>query len=1025
MLSHKPKFFESLLLFSLFFLSGLTGLIYESVWSQQLALVFGSTELAIAAVLASYMAGLALGASVASIYVNRIRKPVLVYAIIEILIAISALAIPFLLDLVKHTYSAFYITPEITSISPKFAIMYVLGSFLVLLIPTTLMGATLPLLSKYIVKTNNNIGGKIGALYATNTFGACLGALISAFVLLPKFGLSATIYIAVAINAFIFISGVLLFNKKSVEIDRINTVNSAQLNNIWMLVIMLFSGVVSLASEVMWARLLSQVLGSSVYSFGVMLFVFLFGIALGAAIGSWLCKKFNSINMFVIVQIGIGLSFFISFYHADYLTQLPLQHDFGSLSFVYEGLFLGLLTLLPGALFIGTTFPLAVNICVNNYQQSGLVSAKVYTWNTIGAIFGAMLMGFYLLPQWGFATSAKILFSISLILALITALKSSKPIILTSFVSIVMLAVLLTPLSAPMQLLKYTVLGSKVQKGDVEYFGIGESTTVMLLDHGADMRLLTNGLPESSIQMQGSRVGNYFLANWLSMLPTLANQQAEDMLIVGLGAGLTLKATPKLIKNIDVVELEPEVILANKKMSEFRGVDPLKDPRVRIHHNDARNALNNSSKKFDIIVSQPSHPWTAGAANLYTQEFFALVNSRLNENGKFIQWIGMRFVDDELLKSLLATLNSEFEYVELYQPLSRGGLVFLASNIPINLDEKAFKNRQNKAQWSEIGITSWQEFQVAKRIDSNTSKKLSANIETSTDYYNILKIRSPKILKNSLNLKSLNKLVGDNDHLIKKMNTNENFVIIRELLRQRDLTRANKLVSHIENKNHRNILNAIIADKVNNNKATQNRLLKLLSLGIKTDEILYFLLTRNLNSLAKGKLPNKVQQQLKTNEIAQQLANGWRLLQLNKWQQLQYLEPLLESIDRKHPAYKLATLLRIGWRCLSNNVNDLQTALTMIDSQLAVNNEIELLNRRFNVSLKLKDYHTAIASIYELISNKHIIQRKRYKLKLHIEKSFRILKKDFINSGIKDDRINHKIIKLGKYLQALANLKNG
>jgi spermidine synthase len=256
--------------------------------------------------------------------------------------------------------------------------------------------------------------------------------------------------------------------------------------------------------------------------------------------------------------------------------------------------------------------------------------------------------------------SSQLLASISVLLSIIVLVVAFRNMKLLLLLSLCLSLIWITPQKNPYQLLKFSVLGQRQQVGEVEFLGIGESATVMLLNQKGEMRLLTNGLPESAIQINGSRKSKFFLAHWLSMLPVLLYQQAKDMLIIGLGAGITLSAVPTSIESIDVVELEQQVIEANKSKSSWRGVDPLTDPRLKLHNNDARSALRNSSQNFDIIVSQPSHPWTAGSSSLYSREFFALVKSRLRSKGVFVQWIGMKFVDSSLLNTLMATLNTEF-----------------------------------------------------------------------------------------------------------------------------------------------------------------------------------------------------------------------------------------------------------------------------------------------------------------------------------------------------------------------------
>ncbi|MFK8010924.1 MAG: fused MFS/spermidine synthase [Marinicellaceae bacterium] len=933
-----------------------------------MTLVFGSTELAIAAVLASYMAGLALGASLIGRFLKTIKKPIKLYAVLEVLIAVSALLVPFLLDWVSSLYHFIYASNELTSVNRGFAIIYLLGSFFVLLIPTTLMGATLPILSRFIVKSGNNIGNKIGSLYSINTFGACLGALFSAFIFLPQYGLQITVYIAVAINTIIFVVGIVMFQNKSVDKDINEYPQQAKTVNKWILIVMLISGLVSLAYEVLWTRLLSQILGGSVYSFGVMLFIFLLGIALGAAIGSWLCKKSKPIYLFIVVQIGIALSFLMSMYFADYLVNIAMSTDFGSIEFVLDGLFIGALTLLPGALFIGATFPLAIFIAAKDYRTSGELAARIYSWNTVGAIFGAILMGFYLLPNFGFAISTKILFSISVTIAIITVLMTIKSTKLIVFCASLLVINFWLPMNDPIKLLRTSALSHKIQEGEIKYFGIGSSATVMLVNQGQDMRLLSNGLPESSIQIQGARIGSYHLANWLSMLPVLSYPKAETMLVIGLGAGITVKAVPDSIQQIDVVELEQEVIKANQMMSSYRGTDPLKDSRVKLYKNDARNALINSQQKFDIIVSQPSHPWTVGASNLYTQEFFSLVKNRLNKNGKFVQWIGMNFVDVKLLKSLLATLNKEFDFVELYQPLSKGGLIFLASNNPIQIDSTLFKNSIMLDNMNLLGVSNFQDFKIFKRMDAISTKALSKDAEISTDFRNILKIQSPKIINKSLDVKTLTAFIGEQDPLIKEINGEKGYSIISRLLLEKGFDRALLLADSVSNTSYKKVLKAIILDAQLPNKQNYRNLLQMMSHGQHSEEIFYYLMMNRLSAVKQEQLPRVIIEFLDSNPKAKNLYLAWRLYQSNKWNQLKALDPQLNLINETDVAYSFVYRLKMGWRVQSNIAADNRQGLKMIENQMAINPKIMLIKMRIIIAVKLNLMDEALASIYELIN---------------------------------------------------------
>ena len=207
---------------------------------------------------------------------------------------------------------------------------------------------------------------------------------------------------------------------------------------------------------------------------------------------------------------------------------------------------------------------------------------------------------------------------------------------------------------------------------------------MLLLASGNDYYLRTNGLPESSVAVRGSPP-SIDTQKWLTALPVAARPDIRDMLVVGVGGGVALEGVPASVASVDAVELEPEVIEANRLISGMRDVDPLGDPRINIVINDARNALRLTRKSYDAIVSQPSHPWTAGASHLFTREFAADVRSHLNEGGVFLQWMNGEFVDEPLLRTLAATLLAEFQYVRLYRPSSRV-LMFLGSDAPLDVE---------------------------------------------------------------------------------------------------------------------------------------------------------------------------------------------------------------------------------------------------------------------------------------------------------------------------------------------------
>ncbi|MFC3195684.1 fused MFS/spermidine synthase [Marinicella sediminis] len=953
---------KNLLLMTLFFLSGLTGLVYQVIWSQQFSLIFGSTEVAVAAVLAAYMGGLALGAYLMGRLIHRVKRPVIWYALFELLLAIIALSMSGLIDAGGHVFTWFIGTQEMTSVNQLHAPIYVLGAFAVLIIPTALMGATLPLLSKYVITSDRTVGSGIGFLYATNTLGACLGALLAAFWLIPDFGLQHSIYVAVGINVFIFFLGIVFFQTQSSESPDSTRPFNIELQHRWMLGIMFVSGVVSFSHEVMWTRLLSHLLGGSVYAFGVMLFMFLLGIGLGAIIGFKLTQANNKMLGFTCLQVGIAAMFFISFTFADQLTALPINQDFGSLVFVFSAMLLGALTLLPGALLIGATFPLATQICTRNFKQAPAISARIYAWNTTGAICGALLCGFVLLSQFGFADTARILTILSLFAGCFVAYKSHQSGITKAILGLLIVLLAVLPIQEPLRVLSHSPLGVKQQTADIDFLAVGQSATVIMLNKNNEKRLLTNGLPESSVQAPGDRISKYHLAWWLSKLPVMSRPQTQDALIIGLGAGLTLQAVPHTVRRVDVVELEEEVIHANQSVASWRREDPLADPRLHLHHNDARNALRNSQQQFDVVISQPSHPWTAGASNLYTREFFALVESRLNQSGVFVQWIGLRYVDQHLLRSLLATLNAEFRHVELYQPLSQGGLLFMASNEPLNISEDTFNRSQDLSEWRLLGVNSWLELMLSRRLNASQSRSFSDGAELSTDQHNVMKIRSPKVISRSLPKTEFDRLFADDDWRLDDFEPSQTLSAVNRLIKEGQMIRLNAMIERMQNSELKQLSMSMMQYVFVDKQQAKATLLNSLSSSNHALTAGQFLMAKEpVLSLRNPTLVALIE----TDQLTSLVLENWRLLRLQKWTAVKPHDEQLGQIPADHVLYDMAKILRINWRLQSREHDYLQQALAFTDELLSARQSLHLLETRAKLALELENQEVLVAVMYD------------------------------------------------------------
>ncbi len=740
-----------LLLLVCFFVSGFAALLYQTAWTREFAFLFGTSELAVVAVLAAYMGGLALGAAVAARLVRRLTRPVLAYGLMELGIALGALCVPLLIRGVQATYLAIAggldAPPE--SIALTTALFHLFGAFIVLAPCTALMGATLPLLARYAVSEDSQVGPRIGVLYAVNTFGAIIGTLVAAFVLLPALGLRQTVYIGVAGNALVFLAAAALARGVPVAQSATDDRSAAISGHFhWILPAMTISGAVSFVYEVLWTRLLGHVLGGSTAAFASMLSSFLLGIALGSAVASRFAKTREQAAMgFALAQLGIGVLAWAAFRSADLLP--ALAHLVGaSPSAPAAGAAAAGAVLLPVTLCIGATFPFGVRLLARNAEEAASVSGRVYAWNTVGSILGAILAGFLLLPVLGLENTAMVGVVASLSLSLAIAwLTLPRPTMLLGIVGTSLAVVFVIGLPTPINLLLHSAINGTRTPGELFYLGVGRSATVTVVESKRGWKLLTNGLPESGVDREELPDSRFKETAWLSLLPTAARPDTDRMLIIGLGGAQTLEATASSVSSIDVIELEHEVVVANRLIP--RPTDPLDDPRVTLRLGDARGAMNLSDKRYDAIVSQPSHPWTSGASHLYTREFFELSHSKLEPGGIFVQWIGAAFVNVDLFASLMASMTDVFRYVHVYRPVP-SAIVFVASDEPIDLLESAPRAlANNPADFGRYGIHRVEDFFASWALDTDAVASLAKDRPLNTDDHNLLATtRLPPAMEN-------------------------------------------------------------------------------------------------------------------------------------------------------------------------------------------------------------------------------------------------------------------------------------
>lgn len=732
-----------LLVTSCFWLSGMAALIYQTAWLRRFSIIFGTSELAVAVVLSAYMAGLALGAVVAATFMAKITRPILFYGVLEGIIAGVALLFPVLLGGLSWLFtSLFGHTAQLSGeASLGQSLFFFIGAFVVILIPTTAMGATLPVLAKSVISRDSHIGGRIGLLYAMNTIGAVAGTLLTAFVLLPWLGLRGSVYCAVAVNLLVFVVAVVLERSGATATTPTPPATRHHAPVFvygWrgvFLVAILVSGMVSFTYEVLWTRLLGHILGGSVAAFATMLASFLAGIGLGSLCGAvWARNSERAQVGFWICQLGIAVSAVAVYHGFDYLA-------------AYSGLVSGwkvslaMATMLPTTLFIGATFPLVVRIYASSATQAPAGAGIVYGWNTVGAIAGAAAAGFFLVPLLKYEGSVKLAVLVSLLIALLTAfapaLRRRRIAPALSALAVIGVALFYQP-APPLNILRSSPIGQP-QPGDVLYYSVGRSATVLIQEHADRYFLRTNGLPEANTAARARTPHRRQSA--LMSLPALVRPQAKDVLVVGLGAGALLEDIPAGIERVDVIELEPRVVEANQFISTRRQTDPLSDQRVHIHIGDARGSLALTSQRWDIVISQPSHPWTAGASHLYTEEFMRSIDAHLNPDGVYLQWMNASYVSHELLASLVRALNNVFGYVRIYQ-VYPGVMYFLSSQSPIEPERDYHADGRTRLQdfneYRRSGLSQYHRLFSTLLMNEQDTRRFSSQALPITDEHNYM-----------------------------------------------------------------------------------------------------------------------------------------------------------------------------------------------------------------------------------------------------------------------------------------------
>jgi len=684
----------TLLILVCFFLSGLTGLTYEILWIRMIVKIIGGAPFAVSIILTVFMGGLGLGSYLAGRFIDRVEGTgnlVRIYGILEIIIGAYGLLLPVLLTAFRPVYSILY--NRLFDHFMLYSLLTFAGCALLLCVPVICMGATLPILCRFYITRLSHLGTHAGRLYGLNTIGAAAGSLLCGFWLLNLAGVWGTLTFAITINIVIGLACIRAGGKSGAGpdpggkapvkagpeeeaagagegIEPRRAVNGA-------LVIFAVSGFCAMACEVIWTRLLGLIVGPTTYSFTIVLVTFILGLALGSIIfGRVADISRRPVWVLIITQIAAALLVLLisqvlgssQFFFAKVIYLF--REDFALLSLVKALILFGFM-ILPTLCF-GATFPLVGKIYTRSVTGVGRSIGFVYAINTTGAVLGSFCAGFILIPLIGKENGLRLVAGLQLLSSLAVAgiiLYSGRkgflrlaPLALTAIIGLGLCLyfprwnhrLLATSKYHRLEgriierdLKKYAWLeaflhGPRIlnssERGDLVYYGdgIGGFTTVIKDSDAMGnliLMLANSGKPDASSRadMKTQTLSAHF--------PMLFHKDPKKVMVLGLASGITAGGVLCYpVDKLDVVDINEQVVRASDLFRPWNN-DVLDDPRTNLIIQDGRAHLNLTREKYDVIISEPSNPWMAGLAALFTLDFFELARDRLNEDGMFVQFI--------------------------------------------------------------------------------------------------------------------------------------------------------------------------------------------------------------------------------------------------------------------------------------------------------------------------------------------------------------------------------------------------
>ncbi len=717
------------ILLLLFVGSGCAALIYEIVWFQLVELVIGSSAVSLGVLLATFMGGMCLGSLLLPRFISVREHPLRVYALLEAGIGVLGLLVLFGLPVAGTLYAA------VSASGMTGILLRGLFCAVSLLVPTMLMGATLPAVARWVEATPTGVSW-LGFFYGSNIVGAVIGCLLAGFYLLRVFDMATATFVAFGINVVVAATAWMLARKAPHVPHTTSVVTGPGVGGVRMVYVAIaLSGMTAIGAEVVWTRLLSLMLGATVYTFSLILAVVLSGLGLGSSGGAWLSRSARNPRAVLgwcqlLLPVCIAWTAYMIAQSLPYWPISPTLATRPWVSFQLD-LVRCIWAILPGTLLWGASFPLAIAAAAREGDDAGRLVARVYAANTIGGILGAAGFSIIIIPWLGTQDAQRVMIAIAAIaglLMLVPALRRSpgkgavrhSPLQAPLLAAMLLAALLLARgvMAVPPGLIGYgRFLATYSSLPKFLFVGEGMNSSIAVSELPSGYRNFhVSGKVEASSEPQDMR-----LQRLLGHLSGLVDGDPHTVLVVGFGAGVTAGSFVLYpgITRIVICELEPLIPRSVGPYFIKENYDVLHDPRIEIVYDDARHFILTTREKFDVITSDPIHPWVRGAATLYTREYLQLAREHLNPGGVMTEWVPLYESQVDAVKSEIATFLDVFPGGTVWANNEDGhgyDLVMLGQPGPTRIDVDSLSRRLTRPANAPI-IASLQEVGIQSMVD--------------------------------------------------------------------------------------------------------------------------------------------------------------------------------------------------------------------------------------------------------------------------------------------------------------------